>query len=230
MSEPLVSVILPTRNGGRFLAAALASVADQDYRPLELLVIDDHSTDDTPALVARCPPAVHLPLAGHGLAHGYNEGFRRARGAFIGFQAHDDLWRPGKLTRQVRFLHEHPECDYVVCRTHIFLEPGDALPPGARADQIGRDHLLLFMEAMLFRRAAIDRVGPFDVSFATAPDVDWLARVKDAGLRRGHLEEVLLDRRVHRGNSTFDPARARATNQGLLAMLHASIQRQRGSP
>lgn len=113
--SPLISAIIPTYNRANLLARALRSVAAQDYRPVEAVVIDDGSTDHTPAIVAthehilrRCGVELRYRRQSNaGVAHARNTGLRLARGAYVAFLDSDDLWRPAFCSTLVRLLERH---------------------------------------------------------------------------------------------------------------------------
>src|SRR5262245_30125310 len=116
MTEPLVSVIVPTMNGGPLLEETLASVARQTWRRREVIVVDDGSTDDTPARLARHGTAITVVRQenrGPGAAR--NAGFRVARGDYLAFLDHDDLWAPAKLERQVDVARRNPASGLIAC-------------------------------------------------------------------------------------------------------------------
>jgi glycosyltransferase involved in cell wall biosynthesis len=134
-SPGLVSVILPTYNRATFLPDAFASIASQQHRNWELIVVDDGSTDDTPAvldrLVAECPRPVHVvrqPNLGAYAAR--NTGLDHAKGEAVAFFDSDDLWLPHHLERCVEALARHPEVDWVygACRM-LEMDSGRELEP-----------------------------------------------------------------------------------------------------
>jgi glycosyltransferase involved in cell wall biosynthesis len=111
----LVSTIIPVHNRARLLREAVASVLAQTYRPIEIVIVDDGSTDDTAAVadeLARSSPetivVIHQPNGGPGAAR--QRGLERARGSFIQFLDSDDLLLPGKFTAQVGALRRQPDC------------------------------------------------------------------------------------------------------------------------
>ena len=107
---PLVSVVIPTFNGARFLAQTIESVLAQTYPRLEVLVVDDGSTDETPAIAASYAPRVsYLHQANAGTAAARNTGITQASGAFIALLDHDDLWEPRKLERQLPLFATDPQ-------------------------------------------------------------------------------------------------------------------------
>ena len=124
-ATPLVSVIVPAYNAARFLPHAVESIRRQDYLPLEIVIVDDGSTDDT-AEVARDLGSdiryVYQPNAGPAAAR--NRGLEQARRELIAFLDADDEWPPDKLRIQVGRLLAEPELDVVTGRTHYIRLPG----------------------------------------------------------------------------------------------------------
>ena len=100
--NPLISCIIPVYNGQRFLAESLDSIFAQTYRPLEVIVCDDGSTDGTAHVAAEYPqPLVYIHQPNQGSPRARNCGIRAAKGDFLAFLDADDLWRSEKLTRQM---------------------------------------------------------------------------------------------------------------------------------
>ena len=228
MSErPLVSVIIPVFNGERFLNAAIESVLGQDYQPLELIVVDDGSTDGTPAIIRQYPRARCLsqPNQGHGPAK--NAGLTAACGEFIAFLDADDVWRPEKLRRQAAHLIQNPTLGYVTCYCRLVREPGTDWPGWVNAMFYEKPQPSHMPSALLARRSAFERVGPFNPDFWHSNDTDWVMRARDAGLPGYQLPEVLYDRRVHDRNLSYDLAGLSAE---VFRLLHESIRRKRAAP
>ena len=109
---PPVSVVVPTYNSPALLRATLDSVFAQTFADFELVVIDDGSTDDTPAMLASIadPRLRVVRQANAGIGHARNRGIDESRGTYVALLDHDDLWHPEKLATQVAFLREHPDC------------------------------------------------------------------------------------------------------------------------
>jgi hypothetical protein len=124
-------------------------------------------------------------------------------------------------------MSEQRSVDYSLTWSHIFLEQDDPPPAGCRIDLLGRDGFFLLMEALMVRRPVFDRIGKFDEELTSGQDMDWFARANDAGLLMAEVREVLLRRRVHSANSTFDPKMAQEGNLNLLRIARASILRKR---
>jgi glycosyltransferase involved in cell wall biosynthesis len=222
----LVSVIIPVFNGERFLAEAIESVLAQDYAPLELIVVDDGSTDGTPAIIARYLPAHCLRQANHGHAAAKNAGLAAAQGELIAFLDADDVWRRGKLAAQAAALRENPALAFVTCHCRLFRAPGADWPAWVKPEFYDQPQPAHLPSALLARRSAFERLGAFDPSFAHSDDSDWFMRARDAGLPGQMMPEVLYDRRVHAANMSWDLSGISAA--GLRA-LRASIQRKRAA-
>ena len=228
-TSPLVSCILPVKNEERLLAAAIDNVLAQDYEPLELIVVDDHSDDRTGEIARNVDGVRYVLTDGNGLGSAWNTGVKVANGSLITFQAADDRWTPGKLGIQTQYLLEHPEIDYCIGKTRYSIEPGKTPQAGFRRELLDEDVQLILMEASMVRRTAFDRVGYFDKTITTAQEVDWCARANDAGLRLGRIDELVLFKSIHESNMTFDPALARENNQNLMSILRDSVQRKQKS-
>jgi len=222
--KPLsLSVIIVVRNGARFIAEALESIARGDLQPTEIVVVDGRSSDDTVAIARRFAAVRIVEQTGDGCPDAYNLGVRLARGDLIGFLSHDDRWTPDKLRVQVARMTERPELLYTTARVRFFLEQGCAPPPGLRPELLTGDHGGRIMETLVARREAFERVGLFDTTLKNASDVDWFARAQDLGITTEMLPDVLLDKRIHDRNTT----RAGLNNPELLAVLRRSILRRR---
>jgi glycosyltransferase involved in cell wall biosynthesis len=219
----LVSTIIPVYNGERTLGPALDSAAAQDYRPLEVIVIDDGSTDGT-ADIARRYDVRYAYQPNQGSAAARNAGILAAQGELLAFLDADDLWTPDKLRVQVAYLLEHPDLGYVLAHMRVFLEPGTSWPASLNRAYYEHDPTGYLPSTLLARREVFDRVGGFDTSFRTSQDSDWFLRAHDAGIAMAVVPEVLLNRRLHDANRTND---TQAVTLSLLRAVRASLERRR---
>jgi len=124
MSQPLISCIVAVFNGERYLKEALDSILAQTYRPLEILVVDDGSTDRTTEIVSEYSDTVRYfwqSNAGPGAAR--NAGIKLAKGEFIAFLDADDLWHKKKLTRQISSFKARPDLEMCVTHAQNFWVP-----------------------------------------------------------------------------------------------------------
>ena len=224
MNNPLVSVVMAVKDGERFVAAAIKSVLAQDYRPIEILVVDGHSTDRTAEIAKSFSEVRYILQEERGVPDAYNLGIKEARGAFIAFLSSDDLWMTDKLSAQVGYLLSHPHVEYATARVKFFLEPGYAKPSGFREELFAGDHVAHIMETLVARRSAFEKVGTFDLALKTAHDVDWFARANDQSVPTAVIDKVLLHKRVHDENISVN---SQANTQELLQAIRGSILRKR---
>lgn len=224
MNRPLVSVIIAVKNGGRFLAVAINSVLEQDYRPFEIIVVDGQSVDRTAEIAQSFQEVRYIYQIKRGVADAWNVGIDAARGEFIAFLSHDDLWTPNKLTVQANYLVNNPEIQYTIAKVRFFLEPGCRFPPGFREELLEGDHVGRIMETLVARKTAFDTVGKLRADFAIANDVDWFARANDKGVPMAIVPRALLFKRVHDKNLSMNVP---TNNRDLLKALRRSIARKR---
>lgn len=226
MDQPLVSVIIPVKNGERFLAAALNSIFAQDYENFEIIVVDDGSVDNS-ANIARSYKEVHYIYQSHqGVSVARNVGIAVSYGEFIAFLDQDDLWIPNKLSIQITYLLDHPEIGYTLARQKFFLEPETDLPPWLKEDFLLKDQIGFLPGTLVVRKSVFEQIGNFDVTYKIGSDGDWFARAKDAGIPMAILPEILLHRRIHSHNLS---SQVQLIHSELLKMLKTSIDRQRNN-
>jgi len=222
---PLVSVILPVHNGERFLADALASVRAQAYAPLEVIVVDDGSTDDTSRRLAAMSDEVRVERQerqGPGAAR--NHGLRLARGALIAFLDADDVWPPGTLRRHVAYLVAHPGID--IAQGLIQQWRLDPTAPGRVFEVASEPYQFINLGSAVYRRAVFERVGDFDAALWENEDTDWFFRAWEAGVTKAVLPEVALYYRQHDDNLSrghTDPQR------GLVRLFKRHLDRTRSA-
>ena len=217
----LVSVIIPVYNCERFLAEAIESALAQTYRPLEIIVVDDGSTDQSADIARSYEEVRYIYQSNQGLAVTRNRGLAIAQGEFISFLDSDDLWLPNKLAVQVEHLIEHPDFGLNICRIENFLDPGVSLPPGGGDVPLMKEQINL--GTMVVRRDVFSQVGDFDPGYSIADDFDWITRAKDLGVPITILPDVLMQRRIHETNMSHD---TQARRENMLRLVKASIDRQ----
>ena len=200
MGEKLISVVVPAYNGEQYLGATLESIFAQDYRPIEIVVVDDGSTDGT-AGVARSYPGVRLiQQENQGPAGARNTGLANCCGELISFLDADDYWQPEKLRVQSDYLAAHPEMGCVIGRVHNFLEAGRELPGWISEAMMTKEGGGWNLGAGLIQRWVFDRIGPFNPKYLLSDDLEWVVRLTEAGISIGLVEETYLRRRIHSTN------------------------------
>jgi len=223
---PLVSVILPVYNGEQFLAEAIASALAQDYQPIEVIIVDDGSTDGTAGIARSFEGVRYIHQPNQGPARARNAGMAAALGDFIAFLDADDVMLPRKLTAQVGYLLDHPEVGCVLCRQQPILEPGTPPPAWLIRDPIFGDLGGVGPASMMVRKSVLRHVGRRDPSYRIADGMEFLGRLRDAGIGIAILPEVLMCRRVHDANLTHHN---RVLRSELLRSLKGKIDRMRAS-
>jgi glycosyltransferase involved in cell wall biosynthesis len=206
----VISVIIPVFNHAAFVSDAVASARQQTLPPAEIVVVDDGSTDGSGARAAAAGArVVTVPHAG--LSAALNRGVAATSEPFVAFLDADDLWPPDKLARQMAAIGD---------REAAFGWVEEFSAEAARLRRLPG----LIKGAMLIRREALARVGPFDETLTIGDFVDWFARAQELGLTYVMLEDVVLRRRVHAANL----ARNRAGEYAdYLRILKASLDRRR---
>lgn len=192
-TDTLVSVIIPTYNGQPWVADTLLAVLAQTHTAVEIIVVDDGSTDKTCDVVRQVAPQARLlTQANARVSAARNTGLAAARGEFVIFLDQDDIWHPQQLSRQVAWMQQHADCGAVVCRYHhwypaqgLYPAPASVWPPdpGLVVDPDFTGwvyHQFLFdcwalTSGTLMRRAAVTSAGGFDTKLPYSEDWDlWL--------------------------------------------------------
>ena len=220
MNEHSIATIIPAYNCERYLAEAIESVLAQNYRPLEIIVIDDGSTDDTAKIAKRFEPAVQYCFQGNGgIGSARNRGIELAHSDFIAFLDADDLWPEGKLEHQMLAFHDNREIEAVFGLVQQFEQSS-----GGTTD-VGAPMTGQLASSMLIRRESFDRVGPFRTDIKLGEFVDWYMRASEKGLRSRMLAEVVLRRRIHDSNTGL---RHRDSSSDYVRLLKNALDRRRG--
>jgi glycosyltransferase involved in cell wall biosynthesis len=206
--NPLVSVIIPTYNYGRFVAEAVESALAQTYRTIEVIVVDDGSTDGTQAVLSRFAGRIrYLFQENRGLSAARNRGIGAARGEFLGFLDADDLWDPTKIAKQVTLIERSPQVGAVYCE-HIQLHvpSGETKLRRCLPELRGDIHRALLElkgigtpSCVLIRRACFDKVGLFDEELRSVEDWEMWVRVS-RHFEFDYVPEPLVTYRVHGQN------------------------------
>ena len=222
MDRGLVSVIIAVYNGERYLSCAIESVLQQEYRPFEIVVVDDGSVDRTAQIARSYDEVRYIFQENQGPAAARNAGIRAADGEFVAYLDHDDLWLPNLLSVHIDYLHSHPEVGFTICTGRWFLDEAIERPGWVEAKQLEEDQALL--SAQVVRRSVFDRVGLFDPTYRMAEDTDWAFRAEEAGVARAILPDVVFGRRIHATNLSHDWQTA---YRYLLRCTRASMERKR---
>lgn len=207
---PLVTIIVPTYNRPALLQETLATVLAQTYPALEIIVVDDGSTDETATLLATYRGRIQvIRQQNGGLSAARNRGIAAANGAFLTFLDDDDLVAPTKIARQAHILHTHPEIGLVHCGYYHSDGAGKILdkvwlfPEGETLPQLVRGNYI-WSGAPMVRRACLDQVGGFDSSLPQLEDWDMWLRLAQSDCRFAAVSMPLGTYRLRHSNMSAD--------------------------
>lgn len=234
---PAVSVLMPVYNGERFLGEALSSIQRQSFRDLEIVVVDDGSTDGTAAILdaaAASDPRIrilHQANAGH--VRALNAGLQQVRGRYVARMDADDIARENRLEEQARFLNDHPDVAVVGTAATVI----DARGVEGTSVRFPTEHGVLrwtmcFMSPIIHPTAMLrtDRLratGGYDASMRHAEDYDLWLRLSRVG-RLANIDAPLLLLRKHDANvSTQRPADER---RHALGVARCAMEDLLGAP
>lgn len=202
--KPLISVIIPTYNRAKMIERAIRSVLNQSYSNLEVIVVDDGSTDQTETVVRKIPDErvrFHKLFQNGGAGHARNEGVKLANGEIIAFHDSDDEWRPEKLQRQMDYWQKHPEFSMVYCTFLTHRESGTQteMPYKGMEGKLEGDVFCSLMvrnsmgtPTMILRKDCFIERDGFDTSLKCLEDWEFALRFSEAYLI-GYLDEVQVD-------------------------------------
>ncbi len=183
--NPLISVVIASYNYASYLPFAMGSALTQTYKNIEVIVVDDGSTDDTQQVMERYmtnPRVCYIRQANAGQPKTKNRGIAKSRGEFVAFLDADDIWLPDKLERQM-LLFEDPQVGVVYCRRTWMDSQGDIMPGNERIlrrgfilDHIFIDNFICFSSSVV-RRSLLTEHGAFDENLPMGIDYDLWVRL-----------------------------------------------------
>ena len=223
--DGLISVIIPVYNAERYLAEAIASVLAQSYAPIELIVVDDGSTDGSLEVALHWPRVRCVRQIHSGAAAALNHGMRLARGALLAFLDADVLWTAGNLEQQVKTLRANPGLDMVFAHFEQFHSSELDESTKDKLRGAGERLASIGVGTLLIRRQTLLKVGFLSEQLEVAYFAEWYTRAVDAGAKSMLLPSVLLKRRLHTQNLGV---RLRGTAKSEYArVLKDSLDRRR---
>jgi len=221
---PLVTMVIPVFNGERTLARAIESALAQLYEPLEVLVVDDGSTDASGEIAGSFERVRYVHQQNCGPSAARNRGLAEARGEYVAFLDADDEALPERMSLQVGYLLKHPEVGCTLARQEV--ADGGAPPEWIGRDPTFGDLAGIPLMTLVARCSTLLELGGFDESLRIAEDRDLLVRMRERGIRIEVIPKVVLKRHFHGGNLSFDRS-ADPSEHPLLRSLKAKLDRQR---
>lgn len=214
--EPLVSVIIPTYNRSEWVTEAVRSALDQTYRRIEIIVVDDGSTDNTRDVLSKYGASIkYIYQKRSERSRARNQGFRYSRGDYIAFLDSDDQWLPTKIEKQVEILNRKPDVGLVYTGVQFIDARGNPHTGQIAWDVPERESLYEDLmthntitgttSSVMVRRTCLDKVGLFDELMNTCEDLDLYRRI--ARYYRFYKIDLPLVRfRIHTGSTQHDAA------------------------
>jgi glycosyltransferase involved in cell wall biosynthesis len=234
----LISVVIPVFNAEAFVVEAVESVRRQGYPCLEIIAVDDGSSDRSAEVLAALGDIRIVRQQHAGIAAARNAGVEAATGQWLTFLDADDVWCDHKLERQLHVVCSQPELHMVGGRIESFIDP--SCPPGLAAMQRGPTKYLAedrhdsatpenlatvnAVGTLLIRRQDFLRVGKFDTTLQIGEFIDWHSRAMVCGLREHVIDATVLRRRIHGNNTTL---RQRAAFGDFLSVVKLHLNRKR---
>lgn len=212
-STPHVSVVIPVYNGERYIAAAIDSVLVQTYQNFEIIVVDDGSGDNTPAILQHYKQGYGDRIqvvyqTNQGVALARNHGIGLAQGQWIAFLDADDTFLPDKLAAQLAFAAEQPQLGMIHSGWRRVSASGDLLmvvEPWHDLPQLTLESWLrwkpVLPSAMLFQRSWLEKTGGFDPRFPPAEDTELVLRLSAMGCEADWLRQVTVNYRQHEASA-----------------------------
>ncbi|MCU7842300.1 MAG: glycosyltransferase [Candidatus Thiodiazotropha sp. (ex Monitilora ramsayi)] len=208
--HPLVSIIIPAFNGARYLRASIESILHQDYPKIELIVLDDGSTDETHRILEHFGDQFFWESHQNmGQSATLNKGWQSAKGEILAYLSVDDILNPTAVTQAVLTLQAHPETPVVYGNYDLIDQDGESIRR-VRAPGFSYQRLIAEIEVQpgpgaFFRREVFEQTGGWDPSLRQTPDFDfWLK----AGILGDfvHIDKTLAKFRVHSESQTHAEA------------------------
>lgn len=221
----LVSVIIPTYNSAKYISEAILSILEQTYENLEVIVVDDGSTDNTKEQLQQYFNKIsYYYQPNMGISSALNNAIKMARGDYLSFLDADDLWAPDKISIQMNVIKNNSELKLVFCQMQQFISP--ELPDEIQRKMVcPKDPMSGYSRsAMLITRKDFDRVGGFSTRYSTGEFMDWYMRSQEYGLKSYVLPDILCRRRIHKTNTTLNNNQL---GSNYAQLLKAALDRRR---
>jgi glycosyltransferase involved in cell wall biosynthesis len=209
--DSLVSIIIPCYNGEAYLQEAIESALAQTYQPVEVIVVDDGSTDRSSEIALKFPVR-YIRQPNRGLTKSRNLGVGKSRASYVVFLDADDRLKPDAITTGIRVLAERPECAMAV-GDHVFVsregrQLADSLKeclPASHYEALLKSNFIEMISTVLFRRSVLEDVGGFDTRLRVAEDYELYLRIARDYPICCH-STVVAEYRMHQANASHNSA------------------------
>jgi len=222
---PFISVIVPVYNRERYLAEAIESVFTQEYHQIEVIVVDDGSTDNSAEVANRFRSKVkYFYQHRSGASAARNRGAVLSKGQYLAFLDSDDVWKENKLAYQIEAFHNDPNLDIVFGHVKQFYSP--------ELDESMRRKIHCptekmpgyYSSTMMIKRKSFFRAGTFETGLKIGEFIDWYLKAKEHGLKSIMLPDIVAKRRIHTNNQSIQ---GKQYQSDLVRILKNSLDRRR---
>ena len=230
----LISVLIPSFNQAKYIGETLESIRQQEYSPVECIVMDGGSTDDTAAVVGSFGDLVTVFRSepDEGQSHALNKAIRAARGSILAWQNSDDLFLGRDTFAQAAAILGRGECDVAYGDTLVVDERSHptyvryGLPP--RLDLFVNHRMFIANQSAFMRREVIERIGPVNTSLHYAMDVDFYLRMVLQDLRFRYVPRLWGAYRIHSGTKYGSDQRSRFAVELETVLAQHGVRRSVG--
>ncbi len=221
----LVSVIIPVYNGEKYLGEAIESVLVQKLKPLEIIVIDDGSEDDTYKIAEAFSGHIrYFSQNRMGTGYSRNRGIVLSKGNFMAHLDSDDKWEKKKLLLQYEVFKQDNDVEIVGGFMRSFYSP-EIDPEEMKNIYCPPNPVPGFSASVIVvKKTSYSKVGLFRTGIDNTPDLEWFIRAREKGLKEKMIDKILCHRRLHKSNTGI---RNRDTNRDRLHLLKLKIERSR---
>jgi glycosyltransferase involved in cell wall biosynthesis len=223
---PRISVIIPVFNGEEYLLEAVQSIIKQEFNEIEIIIVDDGSTDRTCHIIEQLKvgfPIRYFYQKNKGPSFARNVGIENAIGEWICFIDSDDIWPENKIKSILEYLEKNEGIDILWGMTKFFFETENLKSKYYGTEIVEKAIFNTYLGSAFIRKTVFEEVGNFDISLKYCEDLDWYLRALEKKVKLKKRETIDLFYRVHANNSTQDLF---SMNKNLIRMLKNKINRK----
>ena len=204
-NNPLISVMMPTYNNAKYIKQAIESIYAQNYDNIEIIVVDDGSTDNTKEIVQQYKGIKYFYIEHKGIPFARNLVLEKSKGEYIAILDSDDYWLPEKLNMQIQYFKDHPDCEIVFTKFKNIIDNEKIRNDRITINEKNREEKeKKHLPTALIKKSLFEKYGVFDEDFQTGEDSELMFRFEKNGVNLNHyVATILYIRRLHGNNITL---------------------------
>ncbi len=223
---PTLSIIIPSYNSEKYITLALDSIYNQSLDKIEVICIDDGSTDNTANIIKAYPkPIKYVYQENQGAPAARNLGISLATASVVGLLDSDDIYAPGSLSTRLNYLLDDDKALAVIGKTKFLFTDGHNRHKWNLSEDSPPVYNTLYGSG-LYKKTLFEAIGSFNENFKLSDDFDWFTRLRESGLPITYIEDITLYYRQHNSNMTGN---ADLVKHDLLSLLRNSLIRRRST-